>query len=37
MYIEINAPVVLLIVSPVIAKALFELIRSMLGGKRKKR
>lgn len=37
MHIEINAPVVLLIVSPVIAKALIELLRSMLGGKRKKR
>ncbi len=37
MDIEINAPVVLLIVSPVIAKALFELLRSLLAGKRKKR
>ena len=37
MHIEINAPVVLLFVSPVIAKALIELLRSMLGGKRKKR
>ncbi len=37
MDIEINAPVVLLIVSPVIAKALIELLRSYFAGKRKKR
>jgi|JYMV01.1.fsa_nt_gi hypothetical protein len=33
MEIEINAPVVLLIMSPAIAKALFELPRFLLGGR----
>jgi hypothetical protein len=38
MHIEINAPVVLLLVAPGIAKALLELLRGLLGGlKRKKR
>lgn len=36
MVIEINAPVVLLIASPVIAKALFDLLRSLLAGRLKK-
>ena len=37
MDIEINAPVVLFIMSPVIAKALFELLRSLLGGRKRKK
>lgn len=37
MHIEINAPVVLLIVSPVIAKALLELLRNLLGGRKRKK
>ena len=37
MDIEINAPVVLLIMSPAIAKALFELLRFLLGGRKRKK
>lgn len=37
MDIEINAPVLLLIVSPAMAKALIELLRYLLGGRTRKK
>ena len=37
MQIHINAPVVLLVISPGIAKALFELFRFMLAGRKRKK
>ena len=37
MEIHIDAPVVLLMISPGIAKALFELFRYLLGGRKRKK
>lgn len=37
MHIEVEAPIVLILIAPGIAKALLELLRSLLGGRKRKR